>query len=1183
LAQDMGAEAGRRLAGVALRVVERLSLVLLVGLATVFFTLFALDLARGTPAGEALGRAGQGFVDYVVRLAHGDLGATSAGGATARRMPVAEVLAATLPRSLGLLGVTLAVSTLIGVAIGVLAAISRRKLVASLLLLSSILGASAPSFFLALLLQLLVLSVTRAVGHSVLPVGGFGWGAPLVLPTLVLAARPLAQIARITYIKTREALEQDFVRTAFGKGLGLGKVLFRHVARNIAIPVLTTAAVSLRFALGSLPIVEVYFGWSGAGFTLLRAISSQDDSLAVALLLAFALVFFAVQTLLEFSYPLIDPRLGRASLDIEEQRPSLRGALAAAGDGLRSLLRQARDWIRYVTRAIPQWRPAWPRLRVPRTRAEWSFRPHLRHANLSLAIGGLLCLVLLVVVFFGSRLAPHNPYLLAGVEKVDGKYMGPPFAPSSRFPLGTDALGRDLLSLILVGAQQTLLLAGVAVAARIAVGTLLGAMAGWWRGSLVDRAIVGVAQVVTPFPILLLAMLVILAVGIRQGTLPFAIGLCVVGWGEVAQFVRAEIIALKSRPFVESAQAVGAGSRRVLVAHLLPHLAPSLTALVAIEFSSVLMLLGELGFLGIFLGGGAYMEMEMFTAPVHYSDVPEWGALLATFRQAARARPWLGIYPSLAIFVSALGFHLLGQGIRREIERGRLFLRRVFNRTTLVAAAVVGGVLYLLSGNLGSAGIYRREAILFSHERAAASIEALTAPSLGGREIGTPGAAAAADWIAQEFKRVGLQAIGQNGTYLLEARGGVERLTEVPSLDLNDGGPSLRYEVDFAEYTDQFLCLGEAEGEVRFVSFGESPAWAELDVSRFKRVDLSRDVVLVLSSQDAEVLAGRRCAGVLVVASDQELIARRAILSPESRADWAFTGTGVSSTPIDRVSFWISEGTAERILAGSGYTLADLRQRVPEVDARDPLTFVLPCRASLRAVGTAEENVPVRHVMGWIPGLKGNPRDQMDNQVIAILAQYDTAPSRPGAPVSQGANDNASGVAVLLELARLLTQTEYSPNRSFLLVAYSGTGWEGGELRAEPGADWFLERSSLPARFFTLQAVVRLRGLGLGASSRLTVETSGGMRLSNLFRSAASRMGARMDITETPVDLRAVFGGKTAFESGETTPQAILSYDRWREATGAGDPAVDIDGRDLERAGRAAALGIMTLGRELRY
>jgi peptide/nickel transport system permease protein len=1181
-----GTGTGRRLGGVALRAGERLALVVLVGLATVFFTLFALDLARGAPSSEALRHAGQGFFDYVTRLSRGDLGTTSVGGPTSRRMPVAEALATTLPRSLGLLAVTLGVSTLAGILLGTLAAISKRNLGASFLLFCSILGASAPSFFLALLLQILVLKVTRAVGHSVLPVGGFGWGAELVLPTLVLAARPVSQIARITFIKTREILEQDFVRTALGKGLSFGQVLRRHVARNAAIPVLTTAAVSLRFALGSLPIVEVYFGWPGAGFTLLRAISNQDDNLTVALLLALALVFLVVQVVLELSYPLFDPRLGKAALAVEERRRTpVWEVLAAAFDGAKALVLFPYRFLRDVAKSVAGRRakPRRPRITVegpPR-----SLRRSLRRLNPSLIVGGLLCVGVLVVVFFGSNLAPHNPYLTVSLEKVDGVYRAPPFAPSARFPWGTDTLGRDLLSLVLTGAQQTLLLAAVAVAARMIVGVVLGAIAGWRRGSVVDRAIVGLAQVITPFPVLLLAMLIILAVGIRQGVLPFMIGLCVVGWGELAQFVRAEVITLKSRPFVESARAVGMRTPRLLAAHLLPHLTPSLVALVAIEFSSVLMLLGELGFLGIFLGGGAYAEVEMFSPPLHYSDVPEWGALLANFRQGARAHPWLGMSASLAIFVSSFGFYLLGEGIRREIERGHLFLRRVFNRYTFAGAAAAGIVFYFLSGSLGPAGAYRRDAALFDGELAMAHVEALTAAELGGREIGSAGSEAAAAYIAQEFKRLGLQAVGEAGTYFLASQGGFERLIEVPTLTLDDGGPALRYEADFAEYADRYRCLGEGEGAVRFVSFGENPTWAAMDVSPFKRADLSRDVILVLSRQDAELLADARCAGVLVVASDEEMIERTSILSPTGRPDWHYVGPedGVLTKTIDRATFWISEGTAERILTGSGWALASLRQRIPEVDARDPLTFVLPHRASLRAVGTLHENVPVRHVLGWVPGVKGNPRDQLDNQVVVVLAQYDTVPSRPGAPPSQGANDNASGVAVLLELASLLTQSEYKPNRSVLLVAYSAAGWLGGELRAEPGAEEFLRRFSLPSSFFSVEAVVRLRGLGRGATSRLTVETSGGLRLSNLFRSAASRMGVRMAVTETPVDLRSALKGKTAFESGEKVPEAILSFDRWREATSKGDPAADLRAQDLERAGRAAALGLMVMGRERQY
>lgn len=1177
-------ENGTGLGRMALRAVERILVVLAVGLATAFFTLFALDLARGASAGDALGHASQEFSSYVARLSHGDLGMTSVGGPTSRRLPVAQVLAVTLPRSLGLLGVTLGVATLAGVLLGTAAAVSRRRLASSFLLFCSILGASAPSFFVALLLQIVVLKATQATGHSVLPVGGFGWGGELVLPTLVLAARPVSQIARITFIKVREILEQDYIRTAHGKGVAFRRILSRHVARNAVMPVLTTAAVSLRFALASLPVVEVYFGWSGAGYTLLRAISNQDDNLTVALLLSLALVFLAVQMLLEISYPLLDPRLGKAALELEEPRASLRDAIEAIVDGVRSLVRAPGEWLAYLLRAAAR-RARRPRVRAPKEPAMRNPGRVRFHVNLPLLIGGLLCVGVLVVVFFGADLAPHNPYLTRGLEKVGGTYMGPPFAPSAKFPWGTDVLGRDLLSLVLAGAQQTLLLAAVAVAARMAIGVVLGAMAGWRRGSFLDRAIVGLAQMITPFPALLLAMLVILAVGIRQGVVPFAIGLCVIGWGELAQFVRAEMIALKSRPFVESARAVGMRTPRLVAAHLLPHMAPSLVALLAVEFSAVLVILGELGFLGIFLGGGAYAEMEMFSPPLHYSDVPEWGALLATFRQSARAHPWLGIYPSLAIFISSFGFYLVGEGIRREIERGSFSLRRVFNRYTLAAALAAGLLVYLISGSLGPAGVYRREAAAFDGERAAAHVAAL-AGTPGGRELGSPGADAAAEYVANEFERLSLQAIGDDGGYFITGTGGFEKLTEAPILTLDDGGAALRYGTDFAPYANRFRCIGDSEGEVRFVSYGENPSYGELDASRFKRVDLSREVILVLSPQDAELLSGRPCAGMLVVTDDREALAGRSILSPESRADWAFSGgvTGtLTSTPIDRVTFWISTATADRILAESGWTVASLRAQVPDIRGRDPLTFVVSRRVSVRAQGELQDNVPVRHVIGWIPGTRGAQRDQLDNRVIAVLAQYDMEPARPGAPESDGANDNASGVAVLLELARLLRETEYAPNRSFLLVAYSATGWEGGEFRGEPDAEAFLKQSIFPGGRYTIEAVVRLQALGRGATSRLSVETSGGMRLSSLFRSAASRTGARMVVSETAVDLRSVLSGKTAFEAGERTPEAVLSYDRWREATTPDDPSSAVGASDLERAGRAAALGLMIMGTERQY
>lgn len=1169
-----------RLGGLAVRLAERLALAFLVGLGTILFTFLALEMARGTPFVDAMGRASHALLDYVGRLIHGDLGMTQVGASSVRRIPVAQALSETLPRSLGLLGVALGFSTIAGILLGMLAATSKRSLGASFLLFCSMLGASTPSFFLALLLQLLVLAITRSVGRSILPVGGFGWGLQLVLPALVLAARPVSQIARITFIRTREALGEDFVCTARAKGVGSWRVLTRHVARNVAVPVLTTAAVSLRFALATLPIVEVYFAWPGAGLRLLCAISDRDDNLTVALLLSLALLFYLVQVLLELAYPALDPRLASAPLRTREAPRRLREVLADGLRWARSAPQQTLQRLHKEFSALAQRQPRRTRARAaPRRRARFDLRSSVRRVNPALVIGGLICLGIVVIVFFGARFAPHSPYLMAGVEKADGIYRAPPFAPSARFPWGTDGLGRDLMSLVLTGAQQTLLLAAVAVAVRMAVGVMLGAIAGWWRGSAVDRLIISLAQVITPFPVLLLTMLVIMAVGIRQGTLPFVVGLCVVGWGEIAQFARAEVASLKTRPFVESARAVGVGTPRLIAAHLIPHLVPSLTALAAIEFSSVLMLLGELGFLGIFLGGGAAAEVNAFAPLVQYSNIPEWGALLANFRQSARAYPWLVLYPSLALFVSSFGFHLLGEGIRREIERGHLALRRVFNRYTLASVAAGALVLYFLSGNLGPTAIYRKDAVQFDGQLAMHHVEALASQELGGREIGSGGAAQAADYVAQEYKRLGLQPVGDAGSYLLASHGGFEKLTEAPTLEFDDGGEALRYEVDFAEFAGRFRCTGEAEGAIRFVSFGNSPSARKLSLSEFGRLDLSKDVILVLSREDAEVLDGKACAAVLVVATRREVIERGDVLSPESRLAPALVGTSFASPVADRPTLWVSEDTAERILSGSGLALSSLRREAAAVDAGDVLTFMLPSRAAVRAVGAVQKDVPVCHVVGWLPGADSASVDKLARQVVVVMAQYDRMPVRPGRPVAFSAEDDASGVAVLLELVRLVTQTEYVPDRSFLFVAYSGTGWEGGTLQAEPSAGYFLSRLSLPTRYFTIEAAVRLRELGGGVSPRLNVEATGGLRLSSLFRSSASRVGVSTTATQTS-RLRDAVGTSAAAGS---VPEVLLSYDRWRDVSAGDGSAVSVTSRTMERAGKAAALGLMILGRERQY
>jgi peptide/nickel transport system permease protein len=174
----------------------------------------------------------------------------------------------------------------------------------------TILGISIPSFFAALLLQLGETQWVRTFGFPLVTVGGFGWDwQHMLLPALVLAARPIAYLTRATFLGLNGVMTQDYIRTAWAKGRSLRGVLYIHTFRNMAVPVLTAVGVSLRFALGSLPVVEFFFGWPGLGERLLSAINAGQTPVVVTLALALGLTFILVNALLDLSYRFIDPRL----------------------------------------------------------------------------------------------------------------------------------------------------------------------------------------------------------------------------------------------------------------------------------------------------------------------------------------------------------------------------------------------------------------------------------------------------------------------------------------------------------------------------------------------------------------------------------------------------------------------------------------------------------------------------------------------------------------------------------------------------------------------------------------------------------------------------------------------------------------------------------------------------------
>lgn len=1174
---------------------QRLVFGLLVLTFIIVLSYVGLDMARGVPLETAASEGLRKTVLYISNFLNGEFGQTTAGGFSLRPMPVIELVPEIILRSLGLLAVSLVGSAVLGMILG-LWAVWRRSGWSLLTLMVSILGVSVPSFFAAMLLQLGVTKITRATGEVFLPAGGFGWDEHLILPALVLAARPLAQITRITFVTLEEVLSQDYIRTAYSKGLRKRMVMVEHVFRNAAIPVLTTIGLSLRFSLSSLPIVEFFFGWQGLGFTLLKAISQRDDNLTIILALSLGTLVILVNVFLDILYHIIDPRLaGNARRISKNSRQSFVKQVnniwvkvkTIPGRALGKVDREERDSTSPFTELVKNSIAVSTPDDISNKRRKGRRRTWIQGTlgNLPLMVGGILILSLIVVIILGPQLSPHSPYTTRGLTIKDGVFSVPPFEPSEIYPWGTDMLGRDIMSLVLTGTQQTLFLAGSVVLARLMVGFVLGAIAGWLHGSWVDRLTLGLAEIIAAFPTLLMAMILILAFGIRQGVKPFVIALGLVGWGEIMQYIRSEIMVIRPKLFIESAIALGARSARIIWKHVFPNLIPSLVSITVLEIGAVLMLLGELGFIGIFIGGGAFASLDITGPPFHYSDVPEWGAMLSNVRAYARSYPWMAIYPAGAFFIAIAGFNLFGEGIRRLIERVGVEVTRVFaNRYTLIAVALTVMGFFWLRGSTGDIAFYQQQARFFDGERALDRVAVLSDPSFEGRALGSSGLDTAASYIAEEFQKLGIQPAGEAGGYFQTRSRSFEVLDSIPVLEMDDGGSAPIYHQDYAEYTGSFFRnLGEIEGKVTFISTGDLlnlGTWFGPNIPALRDLDYSDEILLVLSSEIANDLVSVPKAGMLVVTDEPQNLTRSYTLS--SRDPFSTTFGTNREEGGDVPALWISEEMANRLLDGSGYQIQELRYLTEELKQDEIIKFATEKTLKMQVNGSIEEKVGVKHVIGYLPGSAAVPGEaQLDDHLIVVLAQYDQPPLIPNQEIPVGANDNASGVAVMLEAIRAIKESGYQPYKTFLFVAYSGEGLEGGEyVTAEIGK--FLNAKHGFATSYEVDTIIELRGLGAEDGNDLILSAGGSMRLANLFESASRRMGTPIQRLGERVDISIVYTDGSHLDRGDEAPHIGLLWEGW-DATSRTvlDNFESVSADNLEESGETLSLALMILGREI--
>ncbi|MDQ3620552.1 MAG: ABC transporter permease subunit [Actinomycetota bacterium] len=258
------------------------------------------------------------------------------------------------------------------------------------------------------------------------------------------------------------------------------------------------------------------------------------------------------------------------------------------------------------------------------------------------ALAGLLLLVLMFTAAAAAPLvAPRDP----NEQDVGNRY-----APVSlEHPLGTDNLGRDEFSRLVYGARISLFTALAVGVAILAIGIVVGSIAGF-AGGILDGLLMRIVDVLLAFPSLLLALAITGMLG--PGLLHLMIGMVAVWWTDYARLMRGLVLSMRERPFVESAQAVGLPGRLVAVRHVLPNIVGPVIVLGTLQTGRLLLALSALSFLGL--------GVQPPTA--------EWGAMLSEGQQYLASAPQLMVYPGIAITLAALGFNLLGDGLRDVLD-----------------------------------------------------------------------------------------------------------------------------------------------------------------------------------------------------------------------------------------------------------------------------------------------------------------------------------------------------------------------------------------------------------------------------------------------------------------------------------------------------------------------------------
>ena len=274
-------------------------------------------------------------------------------------------------------------------------------------------------------------------------------------------------------------------------------------------------------------------------------------------------------------------------------------------------------------------------------------RRTLRRADLPVVVGAAIVVTIVGLALLAPWISPHDPL----AQVLTDRLKPPAWLPggSSIYLLGTDANGRDLLSRILWGARTSLQIGVLSVLLGASIGVTAGLLTGY-RGGWLDMLVGRLADIQQAIPLLILALAVIAVIGSSVLNLVLVLGIG--SWLYYYRVVRGEVLAVRERPYIEAARAVGVGERRMIVRHILPNVAGSVIVIVTLELPQVILFTAGLTFLGLGVP----------------PPTPEWGRLVFEGRDYLQSAWWLTVEPAAFLVLFVLGVNLLGDALRDRLD-----------------------------------------------------------------------------------------------------------------------------------------------------------------------------------------------------------------------------------------------------------------------------------------------------------------------------------------------------------------------------------------------------------------------------------------------------------------------------------------------------------------------------------